>query len=413
MTPGWAFQWPDHAACRMLPLRSGESYRELLVWCGGLRSGAASGDLETAHFKQRLDFVGGPARHRLFRWFYYIVYPFLNICRHRGRTNTNMILGFYQPIYCTSIYVIIYVWYVKQFNTENYGVVSNRVCCLTHLPHTTEPEHDSHVNLAAGGVLNLPQLHPLCIPITQVPRQAGMLNVFHDLPKHPNPKLNFFQWKPGTSINPYFKTSGMRHFLWAFEVSGCLRRLNANSPAITCAFSSTKPHQQHQHSKWLCGFKYVPFWKNLLQKSLAWQNRRVFSRDFPCFSHEISRAFRSRFRSTGHPEPSFFNRCPEPRIEYHLQRFAPESLENDLAIPPSRSAKLMVFPDPKGVRIFFLAGGNRTKKTMGIYVVLVFGHVLGIPTIMKHLFLWPLFNGYDPLGGDRWSCEIIFLPWRS
>lgn len=158
---------PHAACCRMLPLRSGESYRELLVWGGGLRSGAASGDLETAHFGQRLDFVSGPARHRLFRWFYYIAFPFLNICRHRGRTNTNMILRFYQPI-CISIlyYLILYVWYVKQFNTENYGVVSNRGCFLRHLPHTTEPEYDSHVNLATGGVFNLPQLHPLCILIT-------------------------------------------------------------------------------------------------------------------------------------------------------------------------------------------------------------------------------------------------------
>lgn len=102
---------PHAACCCMLPLRSGESYRELLVWCGGLRSGAASGDLETAHFGQRLDFVGGPARHRLFRWFYYdLLYslPFsLNICRSRGRTNTNMILRFYQPIY---IYIRVYIY---------------------------------------------------------------------------------------------------------------------------------------------------------------------------------------------------------------------------------------------------------------------------------------------------------------
>ena len=147
-----------------------------------------------------------------------------------------------------------------------------------------------------------------------------------------------------------------------------LRMSQAFERKFTRTFTSIKPHQQHQHSKWLCGFKYVPFWKNLLQKSLTWQNLRVFSRERIVFPMRSDQALSGQDSGQPVTPPSFFNRnrCPEPRIEYYLQRFAPESLENDLATPPSRSAKWWFEKDPQGgPDFFFWQGGIVQRKLWG------------------------------------------------
>lgn len=189
-----------------------------------------------------------------------------------------------------------------------------------------------------------------------------MLNVYHVLPKFSKSKAQLSSMKTRDIHKPILQNlwgEALPLSFWGLRMSQAFER------KFTRAFTSTKPHQQHQHSKWLRGFKYVPFWKNLLQKSLAWQNRRVFSRESIVFPMRSDQA--PSGQDSGQPVtiPSFAERCPEPRIEYYLQRFAPESLENDLATPPSRSAKLMVFPDPKGVRIFFFGRGESYKENYG------------------------------------------------
>lgn len=181
-------------------------------------------------------------------------------------------------------------------------------------------------------------------------------------PNFPNPKLNFLQWKPGTSINPYFKTSGVRHFLWAFEVSGCLRRLNANSPARLPAPN----HTSNTSTQSGCVVSNMFVFERTCYKN-HWLGKidGFLAGKASFFPWDQIKRLPVKIPVNRSP----FQVSPNDALSQGLNTISSDLHQKAWKMTwrplPAGAQNWWFFQTPRGSGIFFLAGGNRTKKTMG------------------------------------------------